>query len=201
MALPFSRDQTFTPNSPVPSAVLNDIQDAIIGEHTRTTGGVGAAISSALAITAPDYHLSAPRPRHIHGSKAHQMNLGGPPAAGDEWVCTVGGLYRMTSTSATPALLQLGLASEDGETWDVLVHCQHSVATAGAMNFQLAHIASNGAFGGVSSVASAAVTTPQTLSIVTGHAVVAGAFYVLIVVSAGGLMTRYFDGLDINWTR
>lgn len=181
MALPTSRDITFTPLSPVPSAHLNNVQDAIITVNTGY-GVADAAAAAALAArigasgplnmplapTAPDYHFSTPRRRTF------SPFLGKPQVVG-EWDTLTGG--KVEENLSTAGAYVLGVYVESGETITILVDVSQSAAIAGGA-VTLNYLDNAGVYTtAVASVVIAATTGHQLLTLVSAYPVVSNVAY------------------------
>lgn len=166
MAWPATRLTTYAPGSQVKSADLNAIQDTVIAHETAT-------VSHEARLDLLD----------VAQTRTFPAAAGQESAAGANW--THLGAYA-EATVATPNALYVPLVLNSGETLTLKALVQHANATAGAIRVQLYRVALDGSETNVATVDSAAVTTVQDLTVVTGHAVVADNAYYLSIHSNGG---------------
>lgn len=192
MALPTSRNTTYAVNVEVKSADLNDLQDKIIDNNTRLSGGAGAAVSLALAPTAPDYHVTAPHPLLIPATSG---GVGDGTFAGN-WTTTAG-----VATGGNPAFdWVIGIPTTYGETIDILAQSKLDTGAAGGL-YNLSYVDPlTGTIVPVASVAMPSSSAPQSVTIVVGHVVVLGAYYSLQFAFPLGV-TKHCYGLQKGWSR
>lgn len=171
MGLPTTREETFTPNTPVPSAVLNAIQDGIIAIYNSITRKRWKQYPGAC------------------------VNI---PAT-SAWVPEeLVGYADFSGTGGSTGFAYQRLDYEDGDVFDVTAKVEHDVATAAMMTVELIQMPTGGL---IASVASAALTGPQVLTVATGVTGVTGAAYMLVFKPGGGAAHRYIHQASYGYKR
>lgn len=192
MALPTTRNTTYAPGSQVKSADLNDLQDQIIANNTRLAGGAGAAVSLALAMTAPDYHVGTAQPLFL---SAVNGSAGGALAA--EWSSSAG--YMTGSTPAADWTMSIPVTF--GETMTLTAYLELLTAVAGGLVNLTRVDPTTGTPTNVASIAIANATGVQAITVVTSHVVVTGAIYTLQFNCTSGAGGKKVYGAKKLWTR
>jgi hypothetical protein len=185
MGLPSSRDQTFTPLSPVAAAFLNGAQDAIVGLYNRISGGAGAAISSLLAVVAPDFKNTTPRNRVIPGS------MGAPGTGTNHWGAT-SPIAVTTGVTGNPGLWTLPIPVEEGERVTISVMLSQSLAPGSLGLVTLWREGDSASRVSVGTADIANTTAIQTLVLATDHDVVPGYCYGVEISFAASSSTTYY---------
>ena len=208
MALPTTRDVTFTPLSPVPSAVINDIQDAIIAEHTAllANAAADAATDAALAArigasgalvmpaapTAPDYHFTAARWRMF-------ASVGGQPQTPGNWA-TVSQIH-VEETASTPGAYTKDIVVEEGETIVVIAAITQANAVAGGQ-IALYRADQLGAYVLVGNITIPTASGASILNVAgAAHAVVAQNAYALVYTFGAAAGTKVILPIKVSYLR
>lgn len=181
MALPNSRDKTFTPFTDVPSAVLNNIQDAIILHETRVDAAEVDIADHEGRVNALEL-----RTRHVHPFSG---------IAGGTWVVGPVSFNDMETGDDDNSVHYIPIDVVEGTEVSIQLICQHATATVGAINAQLVRNNADGTATVVATVDSIASALVQTMTIVLAHVVVAGAYalHVKSPVGTGAFVRKLFD--------